>query len=83
MAIKGHHPLRRLRRAWAASSAAKPPTYDTVSNESARGLMDLAVAFAVPIGNGILTVENDAQAWARAVPTSRTRAAPRRKPRSA
>jgi 6,7-dimethyl-8-ribityllumazine synthase len=40
--------------------------YDTVANESARGLMDLSVAFAVPIGNGILTVENEAQAWARA-----------------
>jgi 6,7-dimethyl-8-ribityllumazine synthase len=40
--------------------------YDTVANESARGLMDLAVAFTVPIGNGILTVENDEQAWARA-----------------
>lgn len=40
--------------------------YDTVANESARGLMDLSVAFAVPIGNGILTVENEEQAWARA-----------------
>lgn len=40
--------------------------YETVSNESARGIMDIAVAFAVPIGNGILTVENEAQAWARA-----------------
>ena len=40
--------------------------YHTVANESARGLMDLAVAFAAPIGNGIITVENDAQAWARA-----------------
>jgi len=40
--------------------------YDTVATESARGLMDLSVAFAVPIGNGILTVENEAQAWARA-----------------
>ena len=40
--------------------------YDTVANESARGLMDLSVAFAAPIGNGILTVENDEQAWARA-----------------
>jgi 6,7-dimethyl-8-ribityllumazine synthase len=40
--------------------------YDTVANESARGLMDLSVAFAVPIGNGILTVENEDQAWARA-----------------
>jgi 6,7-dimethyl-8-ribityllumazine synthase len=40
--------------------------YDTVASESARGLMDLSVAFAVPIGNGILTCENDEQAWARA-----------------
>ena len=40
--------------------------YETVANESARGLMDLSVAFAAPIGNGILTVENDEQAWARA-----------------
>ncbi|MEJ0013057.1 MAG: 6,7-dimethyl-8-ribityllumazine synthase [Bauldia sp.] len=40
--------------------------YETVANESARGLMDISVAFSVPIGNGILTVENEAQAWARA-----------------
>jgi 6,7-dimethyl-8-ribityllumazine synthase len=40
--------------------------YDTVANESARGLMDLSVAFTAAIGNGILTVENDEQAWARA-----------------
>jgi 6,7-dimethyl-8-ribityllumazine synthase len=40
--------------------------YETVANESARGLMDLSVAFAVPVGNAILTVENEAQAWARA-----------------
>lgn len=40
--------------------------YDTVCNESARGLMDLAVRERLAIGNGILTVENEAQAWARA-----------------
>jgi 6,7-dimethyl-8-ribityllumazine synthase len=40
--------------------------YDTVANESARGIMDLSVTFAAAIGNGILTVENDEQAWARA-----------------
>ena len=39
--------------------------YDTVCNESARGLMDLALAENIAIGNGILTVENEAQAWAR------------------
>lgn len=40
--------------------------YDTVADESARGLMDLAVSHRLAIGNGILTVENDDQAWARA-----------------
>lgn len=40
--------------------------FDIVAGESARGIMDLSVAFAVPIGNGILTVENEDQAWARA-----------------
>jgi len=40
--------------------------FDIVSNESARALMDLAVSESLPIGNGILTVENEAQAWARA-----------------
>ena len=40
--------------------------YDTVANESARGLMDISVAYAMPIGNGIITVENEEQAWARA-----------------
>ena len=34
--------------------------------KSARGLMDLAVTHRLAIGNGILTVENDEQAWARA-----------------
>jgi len=37
-----------------------------VSNESARGLMDLSIGKRLPIGNGILTVEDEAQAWARA-----------------
>jgi 6,7-dimethyl-8-ribityllumazine synthase len=40
--------------------------FDIVSNESCRALMDLAVAESLPIGNGILTVENEAQAWKRA-----------------
>jgi 6,7-dimethyl-8-ribityllumazine synthase len=39
--------------------------YDTVCNESARGIMDLTVQ-GLSIGNGILTVENEAQAFARA-----------------
>lgn len=40
--------------------------YDIVANESARALMDLAVKRELAFGNGIQTVENDAQAWARA-----------------
>lgn len=40
--------------------------YDIVANESARSLLDTATRFAIPLGNGILTVENEAQAWERA-----------------
>jgi 6,7-dimethyl-8-ribityllumazine synthase len=40
--------------------------FETVANESARALMDLSVKERLPIGNGILTVENEAQAHARA-----------------
>lgn len=42
--------------------------YDIVAGESSRALMDLSVAFALPLGNGILTVENEAQALVRADP---------------
>jgi 6,7-dimethyl-8-ribityllumazine synthase len=42
--------------------------FEIVSMESSRGLMDLAVARRVPLGNGILTVNTDEQAWARARP---------------
>ena len=41
--------------------------FEVVSNESARGLMALAMD-SLPIGNGILTVENEAQALTRARP---------------
>ena len=40
--------------------------FEVVSNESARGLMDLAIGRRLAIGNGILTVEDEDQAWARA-----------------
>lgn len=42
--------------------------YDIVAGESARALMDIAVARRMPIGNGILTVDTEAQAFARARP---------------
>ena len=41
--------------------------FEVVSNESARGLMALSLD-GLAIGNGILTVENEAQALARARP---------------
>ncbi len=40
--------------------------FEIVSQLSARGLMELSVARQVPIGNGIVTVDTEAQAWARA-----------------
>ncbi len=40
--------------------------FDIVAIQSARALMDLAVARGLPVGNGILTVDTEAQAWARA-----------------
>jgi 6,7-dimethyl-8-ribityllumazine synthase len=42
--------------------------FEIVSFESARALMDLAVTRILPLGNGIITVDNDSQAWARARP---------------
>jgi 6,7-dimethyl-8-ribityllumazine synthase len=40
--------------------------FDIVSMQSARALIDFSVARRLPCGNGILTVDNEAQAWARA-----------------
>ena len=40
--------------------------FEIVSQQSARGLMELSIAQRFPIGNGIITVETEAQAWARA-----------------
>src|SRR6202047_4198551 len=57
--------------------------FEIVSMESSRALMGLAVAKKIPFGNGIITVNTDAQAWARARPSElnkggdAARAAPR------
>jgi 6,7-dimethyl-8-ribityllumazine synthase len=40
--------------------------FEIVSEQSARGLMDLSVARLIPLGNGIITVDTESQAWARA-----------------
>jgi 6,7-dimethyl-8-ribityllumazine synthase len=40
--------------------------FEIVSMESSRGLMDLSVARKLPLGNGIITVNTEEQAWERA-----------------
>jgi 6,7-dimethyl-8-ribityllumazine synthase len=42
--------------------------FEIVATESARALMDMSVQRKFPIGNGVLTVENEAQALVRADP---------------
>ena len=42
--------------------------FEVVAGESSRALIDLGVARKLPLGNGVLTVENEAQALERADP---------------
>jgi 6,7-dimethyl-8-ribityllumazine synthase len=39
--------------------------FEIVANESARGLMDVALECGIPVANGILTTDTEAQAEAR------------------
>jgi len=39
--------------------------FEIVCNESARGVMDVALESGLPVGNGILTTNDEAQATAR------------------
>ncbi|MCC7039167.1 MAG: 6,7-dimethyl-8-ribityllumazine synthase [Burkholderiales bacterium] len=39
--------------------------FEIVSNESAAGVSSVALEFGIPVGNGILTCDTDAQATAR------------------
>ena len=39
--------------------------FEVVSNESARGVMEVALESGLPVANGILTVDTEAQALAR------------------
>lgn len=39
--------------------------FEVVASESARGLMDVALDFGLPIANGILTTDDESQAEAR------------------
>jgi 6,7-dimethyl-8-ribityllumazine synthase len=49
--------------------------FELVSNESARGLMDLSTQRQLAIGNGILTVDTEAQALARSTIDGRNKGA--------
>lgn len=49
--------------------------FEIVCNESARGLAALGYEYGLAIGNGILTCENDAQAWVRADPAQKNKGA--------
>ena len=65
IAASGHHA-----GAIALGCVIRGETYhfEIVSNESSRGLMDIGIEQQFPIGNGILTVENEEQALVRADP---------------
>ena len=39
--------------------------FEIVANESARGVMEVALEYGVPVGNGILTTDDERQAEAR------------------
>ena len=39
--------------------------FEVVSNESARGIMEVALQCGLPVANGVLTTEDEAQALAR------------------
>lgn len=45
--------------------------YDYVCNECMRGLNDLAIKYNLALGNGVLTVHNEAQALKRADPSAK------------
>jgi 6,7-dimethyl-8-ribityllumazine synthase len=49
--------------------------YDIVAGESARAIMDIGVGRGIPVGNGILTVDKEEQAWARARPEGQDKGA--------
>lgn len=47
--------------------------YDIVANESARAIMNMVTSEGLALGNGIQTVENQDQAWARANRTDKNK----------
>ena len=47
--------------------------FDHVCEQSAQGLMQVSLKYNMPIGNGILTVENEAQAIARSADSEKNK----------
>lgn len=47
--------------------------YDTVSEESARALVDISTEYCIALGNGIITCENMDQAWERALSSKKNK----------
>ena len=47
--------------------------FEVIANQSARGLMDLAIGRRLAIGSGLLTVDNERQAWEQASPDKQDR----------
>ena len=70
IAIGGARGRRRYDGAVALGCVIRGETlhFEIVSQQSAQGLMQLAIAEHFPIGNGIVTVDTEAQAWVRARP---------------
>src|SRR5215207_4615654 len=65
----GHRPAGKRYDGYVAlGTVIRGETYhfEIVSNESARGIMELTLGKRLCIGNGVLTTEDDDQAWARA-----------------
>jgi 6,7-dimethyl-8-ribityllumazine synthase len=68
MASQRHDPAYTGYIALGCVIRGKTHHFEVVCNESARGIMELTTTALLPIGNGILTVENSEQAWERADP---------------
>lgn len=67
LALQALAQTRRYSALVALGAVIRGETYhfEIVSNESASGVSSVQLEFGIPIGNGILTTENDAQAEAR------------------
>lgn len=67
LALQGMAQSRRYDALVALGAVVRGETYhfEIVSNESAAGVSSVQLEFGIPIGNGILTTENEAQAEAR------------------